>query len=131
MRKTGIVVVVTILLVFTLIGSAFASGFVPFASSIFDSASISLNSSMTATFKATTMQNTTIKVTSCTLQKKVNGVWQNASSLTAPPSASSTLKYVETKDYSSQCTGGTIYRISATFSAGDETLTRTSGEVKY
>lgn len=100
------------------------------ANDIFIRASVSLNSSMTATFSASTNESTTISVVSCSLQKKENGAWKGAGSLTAPGSSTGT-SYKKEKSYASSCTSGETYRVVATFKAGTESLTRYSNEVTY
>lgn len=118
------------MVIISCIGSVMADEIRPYASNIFVRASISVDSSMTATFSAVTSQSTTISVSSCSLEKKVDGVWKSAGSLTAPASSSGTT-YDKSKGYSSSCTSGVTYRIVATFKAGTETISRTSNEIKY
>lgn len=99
------------------------------ANPIFNSASVSLSSTMTAKFSASLSKTSTVTVT-CTLEKKVNNVWKTDKTLTAPPSQT-TMKYSAAKDYSGNCSKGNTYRIIVVYTASNESITRTSNEIAY
>lgn len=99
------------------------------ANSMFDGASVSLSTSMTAKFDADLTKSATVTV-SVTLEKKVGTTWQGAGSLTSPSSKTGVV-YSTTKDYSQSCTKGNTYRIVAVFTANKESVTRTSNSVAY
>lgn len=105
----------------------------PCANSVFAEASVYLSTSMVADFTASTrLICPSIIVSSCTLQRKVNGYWVNAGSLTPPTStAYNTSDFGAQKDYSGSCTKGYTYRIYAVFSACGETVSRYSNEAIY
>lgn len=103
----------------------------PLSSNSFVSTSVSVSASGTASFSAIARHLCTISVSSCTLQKQVNGRWVFAASLTPPPSKSNAIKYSTQKDYSSDMTSGITYRIVATFTADGESVTTTSGSITY
>lgn len=125
-NKVAIVVLAVIFFVVAIAGVANAD-----ANDIFARASITLSSDMSAAFSATTTEVTTISVSSCSLQKKVGGVWKAAGSLTAPASASNTVNYNKTKDYSGSCSDGITYRVVGTFNASGESVTRYSNAITY
>lgn len=104
-----------------------------FASSDYNSATVSLSSSGKATFSATTTTKCEeIKVTSCTLQIKSSGAWSDSKTLIAPSTiAKNTAAYAATKNYSSSMSGGNTYRIMATFNADGKTTTKYSNEITF
>lgn len=104
---------------------------VPLSSDSFTSASVRVSASGTASFSATMRYPCNISVSSCILQKQVNGRWVFAASLTPPPSKSNAIKYSAKKDYSADMTSGITYRIVATFTADGESVTATSNSVTY
>lgn len=94
-------------------------------------ASITLSSTMTATFTCSTYDLYNISVSSVKLQvQNSNGTW-SSSALSAPSSVSNSSSLLKTMSYSGSCTKGKTYRISCTFNAGGESVTRTSSTVKY
>lgn len=121
---------VLLLLLGVLLPSASADEIGIMANSIFTSASVSINSSMKATFSASLDRASDISVT-CALEKKVDGVWKSAGSLPSPGSKSNAISYSASKDYSSYCTKGNTYRVVAKYTAGGESVTRYSGQVAY
>lgn len=97
-----------------------------------DSAGISLSSAMKARFDCSASDDYDISVYDVKLQvKNANGTWSSAGSLSSPPSASNTSNYTKSVTYSGSCTKGKTYRITATFDASGETVTRTSNEMTY
>ena len=95
-------------------------------------AGISLSSSMSARFECSTSADYNISVYSVKLEvKNANGTWSSAGTLSSPASASNTSNYTKSVSYASSCTKGKTYRISATFDASGETVTRTSNEMTY
>ena len=102
------------------------------ANPVFAEASVYLGSSMIAEFSASTrLICSSIEVTSCSLQRKVNGGWVYVGSLASPAAATNTSDFGGEKDYSDNCTRGYTYRIYAVFSAGGETVSRYSNEATY
>jgi hypothetical protein len=105
---------------------------------VFESASVTIGSSIDADFDAATNYNcSSISVSSCTLQKKnASGTWVYAASLTPPSDvAKNTSNFGALADYSSSCTSGNTYRVRAVFKAvyngTSYTVTRTSNSVNY
>lgn len=103
----------------------------PLSSDCFTSTSVSVSASGTASFSAALRYSCNISVSSCTLQKQVNGRWVFAESLTPPPGKSNSRRYSAQKDYASNMTSGVTYRIIATFTADGESVTATSGSITY
>jgi len=103
----------------------------PLSSDSFVSASISLSTSGIASFSATVRRPCTISVSRCTLQKKENGRWVYAASLTPPPNEENSMTYSADKDYSTNMTKGVTYRIVTTFKADGESVTKTSNSFTY
>lgn len=131
-RKMTLSVFATILLVFAAATSAFALEIIPYADSVFDSATISLSTTKTATFSAITYEiASSISVKSVKLEKMVNNVWMDAGTLTAPSKvAANTIGYTASMSYSSNIGTGT-YRIKATFNADGYEVTRYSNSRAY
>jgi len=127
-RIIAIVLVVALVLGICATGSAAALR----ASTTITSASIYLSSSMKATFTCmcTGLNNITVKSVKLEVQA-ANGTWSTASSLPAPAGATNALSLNVSKDYSSYCTKGKTYRITATFEAGASSVSRTSSAVTY
>lgn len=110
-----------------------ASQPLPYADEYYSNAGVAFTSAGLVVFTATTaFQFQTLSVTSCTLQIKEGREWNKAASLT-PPSlvAKNRFTYAAKKNYSSSCTSGNTYRIVAAFNADGQTITKTSGEVKF
>ena len=105
---------------------------------VFESASVTIGSSMDADFYAGTHYNcSSIYVSSCVLQKQNSGgTWAYAATLT-PPSyiATNTSNFGALADYEGSCTSGNSYRVYAVFRAvyngTTYTVTRTSNSVQY
>lgn len=131
MRKVFVYIIALVLLTAALPQQLACAEAMPLSSDTFTLTSVSISTSGTASFSATARHLCTISVSSCTLQKQVNGRWVFAASLTPPPSKSNTVKYSAKKDYSSAMTAGTTYRIVATFTADGESVTATSGSIVY
>lgn len=104
---------------------------------IFESASITIGSTMDADFDASTHRNcSSIYVSSCTLQRYSNGTWVYAATLTPPSDvATTTSNFGALAYYGSSCTSGNTYRVYAVFRAVYDgttyTVTRTSNSVQY
>lgn len=104
----------------------------PFASYVFASADVSLNSNKSGIFNATTIYATSVSVTSCTLERKDGSKWVDVGSLTPPSHTSSnSYSFSAIANYSSSLINGNTYRITAVFSADGETVTRTSSQRTY
>jgi len=134
MNNRIILLAIAVLLI---VGSVFVpvtrAEVVPYANPVFAEASVYLSSSMVADFTASAMLICpSITVSSCSLQRKLNGQWVYAGSLTPPQStAYNTSVFGAQKDYSGSCTQGNTYRIFAVFSARGETVSRYSNEATY
>lgn len=94
------------------------------ANPIVQSASVSLSSGEKIYFSLIANKAVNISVTSCTLQVKENGVWKSAGTVPLPSSASSTETYDRTVDVSSLISTGKTYRVTCTFKAGTESVSR-------
>ena len=91
------------------------------------SASIILTTSMSATFTCSTRARYDISVSSVKLEmQNSNGTWSHVINLTAPSGETNSLSLSKTMSYSSSCTKGKTHRVSATFTASGESVTRTS-----
>lgn len=131
MTKKMLVLTLTIMFAVSLCVPATAD--IPFqANPNIGSTSISLSSTMSANFSCTTRNFCTISVTSIKLQvKNSDGSWSAGTTMTAPESVTDAARYNKSMSYSGSCTKGKTYRITATFNAGGETVTRTSNEATY
>lgn len=110
-----------------------AEEIVPYADSIFYSASISLSIYKDATFVGKTYNiYKTISVTACSLEKKTGpDSWTQVKILTPPEDVyTNTHAYSSVASYATEIGIGT-YRIKATFSADGHTITRYSNERTY
>lgn len=103
------------------------------ADSIIASASVSLNTSGTAYFNVAVYQEAdSIRVSSCRLQKLVDGKWINAGSLSVPSMVrTNTRVYTTTKDYSGNCSSGYSYRLVVTYNIDGYTKAYTSNTASY
>ena len=96
------------------------------------SAAINLPQSMNACFSLVAKIYCDISVYNVKLEvKNSNGTWSFVSWLSSPPGAINAVFLNSVKSYASSCTKNKTYRISATFDAGGETVTRTSNEATY
>lgn len=96
------------------------------------STSIILTTSMSATFTCTTHARYDISVSSVKLEvQNSDGSWSLAKNLSAPAGVSNSTVLSKVMDYSSSCTKGKTYRISATFIASGESVSYTSAGKKY
>ena len=96
------------------------------------SASINLPQSMNACFSLVAKLYCDISVYNVKLEvKNSNGTWSFVSWLGSPAGATNVVLYTRTVSYASSCTKGKTYRISATFDASGETVSRTSNEATY
>lgn len=111
--------------------SAFAQEVVPCADEVFSDAYINLTSSKAASYTAMTFNSCgTIKVTSSSLQKKINGTWVTIANISVAGEGSDTYSCTLRADCSSHISTGT-YRVVGTFSADGYCITRTSNERTY
>lgn len=96
------------------------------------SASIMLSSSMSAQFICSTRSFCDISVTSVKLQvKNSDGSWTSGTTVPSPPGVTNAASLNKTMSYSGYCTIGKTYRITATFVADGESVSRTSGQATY
>ena len=123
-----VVLVITILLVSMIFTTALAV----IANPNISSASINLPSSMNANFSLIARKFCDISVYNVKLEvKNNNGTWSFVSWLSSPAGASNAISLNSSKSYASSCISGKTYRISATFDADGETVSRTSNEATY
>lgn len=131
MKKVFVYLITLMLLTAVLPQQPACAEAMPLSSDCFTSTSVRISASGTASFSASMRYSCDISVSSCTLQKQVNGRWVFAASLTPPPSKSNSIRYSAQKDYASNMTSGVTYRIIATFTADGESVTATSGSITY
>lgn len=131
MKKVFVYLITLMLLTAVMPQQPACADAMPLSSDSFTSASVSVSAAGTASFSAALRYSCNISVSSCTLQKQVNGRWVFAASLTPPPSKTNAIRYSAKKDYSSDMTSGVTYRIVATFTADGESVTATSGSITY
>lgn len=120
-----------IAMLFGMVTCAYAENeIVPYASEDIVSASVAISSNKVITYKLyATSLDTSIKVNYCYLYKKNDdGSWKYMASMTKalPPTCTGTM--VETCDASAYITESGTYRVKASFTAGNSTVTRTSNE---
>ncbi len=127
-----ILLVLSTVLLFSFTVSATAGEIVPYADSVFDSATISLMTTKTAAFDATTYEiKGSIYVSSCWLEKYEGGGWISLGSLTSPSKVNTnTFGYSASMNYSANIGTGT-YRIKATFNADGYIIVRYSNTRTY
>lgn len=118
------------LMLMLLIGAtanALANIIVPLADDVFDATKVQLSSTGKVTLYCVTYDvMNSIKVTSCWLEKKQNGVWVYDCSVTPPSEEGvNTIGYSATLECKSSIGSGT-YRFAATFSADGHRITRYS-----
>lgn len=96
------------------------------------SAAIYLSTSMNASFTLSARMYCNISVYDIKLEvKNSNGSWSFVCWLDSPAGATNAALLNSSKSYASSCTKGKTYRISATFDADGETVSRTSNEATY
>ncbi|MDO5378407.1 MAG: hypothetical protein Q4G52_08735 [Clostridia bacterium] len=127
--KISLVLVITMLLL-GIASQAYANDIVPYASDDVTSASVSLSSSKSVTYKlVATRLDTNITVNYCYLYKKnANGDWAYKASMTKALPSDCTSDMIETCDASAYITESGTFRVKASFTAGNSTVTRTSNE---
>jgi hypothetical protein len=129
MNKKVSALIMTILLLSGVIITALAS---VDANPNIASASIYLSTSVNATFTLTARKFCNISVYDVKLEvKNSNGTWSFVSWLSSPAGATNAVILNSSKSYASSCVSGKTYRISATFDADGETVSRTSNEATY
>ena len=121
---------VLIVMIMLTIGTALAQEIEPYADTVFHKATATLYSDKWVTYNCVTMSIVgELKITSCWLQKKVNGAWVWQKSLPTggqvERNADSILYDI---DYSSYITGAGTYRVGFTANADGHTITRYSNE---
>lgn len=132
MKKAVAIISIICLLISSVVAATAEAGITPYSDECFRDAKVAINSSGKATFTATLKQRcNTIKISSCTLQKRVGDSWVFDKALTVPASASNTTRYSKSKDYSTNMTSGVSYRVVAVFNADGTTVTATSGAITY
>ena len=113
-----------------MVGSAFAQDIVPYADEVFHRASATLYSDKWVTYNCVTIGTAAeLKITSCWLQKKINGSWVWQRSLpTGGHVERNSANLLYDVDYSSYITGAGTYRVGFTANADGHTITRYSNE---
>ena len=119
-----------VIMAVTLVVSAFAEDVMPCADEVFHRASATLYSDKWITYSCVVYDDAvTLKITSCWLQKKVDGSWVWQKSLpTGGVVGSNTDSIVYDVDYSSYITDAGTYRVGFTANADGHTITRYSTE---
>ena len=127
MKNLGKVLVCLVLIISVYTSTAIASEIMPLADSEFFSASALLSTRKDVSFSCSTYDlKSTIKITSCWLEKKSGNNWAWECSLTSPSTiATNTDTYAALMDYSSQIGTGT-YRVGFTVNADGHAITRYS-----
>lgn len=114
--------------------SAFANEIIPYADPIFRSATVSISSSGSVTFRCTTKDIVSvIEVIDCAVYKKnSNGSWSKVSGALSTPTTKgyNTIGYTQTVTPDKAFSDGT-YQVTATFSADGHTKPATSAEVTF
>ena len=112
------------------IGTAYAQDVMPRADEVFHRASASLYSDKWVTYNCVVMSVVgELKITSCWLQKKIDGAWVWQRSLpTGGVVSNATNSLAYDVDYSSYITGAGTYRVGFTANADGHTITRYSNE---
>lgn len=131
MKKTVSLVLTVCLLSMACI-CAFATETIPYADSVFTSATATLSAQKGVTFTIRTSdEQNSIKVTACWLQEKNGSTWRYVKSLSVPSkNGTDTTVYNAYMDYSSSIGSGT-YRIGFIANADGHTITRYSNERTY
>ena len=124
MKGKYCVSVLTLLMVMVVVATASAE---ILADYVFNSATVSLNTSKSAVFSAETINEAeSIKVTGVKLYKMVGGTWQFIQNLPAPSDESTNDIYFSASyDYSSYIGTGN-YRLKVTFTADGHSISRYS-----
>lgn len=119
-----------LMMLITLVSAAFAQEITPRADEVFHKAAATLYSDKWVTYNCVVMGVVSeLKITSCWLQKKIDGnwVWQRALP-TGGVVARNTNSMMYDVDYSSYITGAGTYRVGFTANADGHTITRYSNE---
>lgn len=124
----SLVVLSSIILFIPLSASA-----LPPASPVFNSKSVTLSTSMSATFMTTTsMDCNSISVTSVKLQRQNGSKWEDDKTLVCPSGVAKNIdSLVTAKNYADDCVKGNTYRLYVTFTADGVTATCYSGTATY
>lgn len=129
MKKAFTWLMLIVMLTLT-ISAALAQGIEPYADTVFHKATATLYSDKWVMYNCVTMSIVgELKITSCWLQKKVNGTWVWQKSLpTGGQVETNTDSILYDVDYSSYITGAGTYRVGFTANADGHTITRYSNE---
>lgn len=124
--------ILLLVLCFGMFSSARGAEIIVYADSVFDSASASLSSTKKVIFDVATVRDCgSIKISSCQLEQKVNGIWKSAGTLTAPSAVANNASSLTTSaNYSTDIGSGT-FRIKVGFTADNYTIYRYSNERTY
>lgn len=119
-----------IMMLITLVSAAFAQEITPRADEVFHKAAATLYSDKWVTYNCVVMGVVSeLKITSCWLQKKIDGNWVWQRTLpTGGVVARNTNSMMYDVDYSSYITGAGTYRVGFIANADGHTITRYSNE---
>lgn len=125
-RKAFVCLVLAFLILLTL-SAGLAESLLPYADSVFDSATVSLKSTKKVKYDCATYgTKEVLSVVACWLEEQESdGTWSEVCNLSCPSAGSNTFSYTREMDYSSIIGSGT-FRIGATFNADGYRITRYS-----
>lgn len=124
-RLIGLALLVTFVMCVGLV--AYAQSVSPQADTEFMSATVNLTSKKGVVYSCTTYyEKKSLSVSSCWLERQVNGVWSYAGSLSKPSTGNTNAQSLSrSMDYSSSIGSGT-FRVAGTFNADGYEITRYS-----
>lgn len=126
-KVTAVILVLMLALSFNIAASAGVQ-----ANPHIASAQIVLSSSMYTTFTCSCHDYYNISAYSVKLEtKNIFGIWVFVCNLPSPAGVTNASILFSGIDYSAYCTLGKTYRITATFDASGETVSRTSAAITY
>ena len=127
-RITTLLLLIVVLT--SMLNVVFAQDIMPYADEVFHKAAATLYSDKWVTYNCIVYDSVAeLKITSCWLQKKVNGTWVWQKSLpTGGQVETNTDSILYDVDYSSHITGAGTYRVGFTANADGHTITRYSNE---
>lgn len=127
-RKTTSLVIICLVLI-TVINSALATTVRPLSDSEFAYAFAVLSDAKKVTYSCTTYEKkSSIKITSCWLEKKNNNTWKYSKSLAVPTQeVTNNYDYIVSMDYSDSIGSGT-FRVGFIVDADGHAITRYSNE---
>lgn len=133
MNKNTLKTLLACILFLALLGasiSSYATGIIPYADSVFASATVSLSTSKSVTYKCRTYHTQdTLSVTQCWLEEKNGNSWKKVCDLTPPSTANTNAQaYTRVVEYN---IGSGTFRVGAVFNASGYEITRFSNTRTY